>query len=282
MVQVIVYTGAVMMLFVFVLMVVGVDASDTLVETHQGPAAPGRRSRSWASSGCCWPGSCTGSRTARTVVGLDAANAEYGGNVQGIGVLIFTRYLLAFEVTSALLITAAVGAMVLTHREHVEPAQDPGGARRSSGSPRREHPGNLPNPGVYARNNAVDMPGAAAGRHRRRGVGARRRCAFGARAGGRPAGPGRGRAPGAHESGPSRGAGDRPGGSEERADVNPSELPGAVGHPVLHRDRRGAAAAQRDRRVHVRRADAQRLQPRLRHLRPRHRATSTDRSSPSS
>ena len=36
--QVIVYTGAVMMLFLFVLMLVGVDSSDSLVETMQGPA----------------------------------------------------------------------------------------------------------------------------------------------------------------------------------------------------------------------------------------------------
>ena len=59
MVQVIVYTGAVMMLFVFVLMVVGVDASDSLVETLKGQRALGWRWRSWASSGCCWPGSPT-------------------------------------------------------------------------------------------------------------------------------------------------------------------------------------------------------------------------------
>ncbi len=35
--------------------------------------------------------------------------------------LIFTRYLYPFEITSALLITAAVGAMVLAHRERITP-----------------------------------------------------------------------------------------------------------------------------------------------------------------
>ena len=44
-----------------------------------------------------------------TAVGLEQANAE--GNVQGIARLLFTKYVFAFEVTSALLITAAVGAL---------------------------------------------------------------------------------------------------------------------------------------------------------------------------
>ena len=53
-VQVIVYTGAVLMLFLFVLMMVGVTASDSIVETIRGqrlwpPAWPG--SGCW----CCWP-----------------------------------------------------------------------------------------------------------------------------------------------------------------------------------------------------------------------------------
>jgi NADH-quinone oxidoreductase subunit J len=87
--------------------------------------------------------------------GLAQANA--GGNVQGLAALIFTRYLWAFELTSALLITAAAGAMVLAHRERLarrktqrELAQErfrPGG-----------HPTTLPNPGVYAHHNAVDTP----------------------------------------------------------------------------------------------------------------------------
>ena len=63
----------------------------------------------------------------------------------------------AFELTGALLITAALGAMVLAHRERFERRKTqrelaierfaPGG-----------HPTTLPNPGVYARHNAVDVP----------------------------------------------------------------------------------------------------------------------------
>ena len=155
MVQIIVYTGAVMMLFVFVLMVVGVDASDSLVETLKGQRVL---------AGVAFVGflglllaGIIGSLDGTTVAGLNEANAEHGGNVQGIGVLIFTRYLLAFEITSALLITAAVGAMILTHRERVEPRKTQAQLSTEKFAPDR-HPGNKPNPGVYARNNAVDMP----------------------------------------------------------------------------------------------------------------------------
>lgn len=155
MVQVIVYTGAVMMLFVFVLMVVGVDASDSFVETIRGQRLL---------AGIAFVGflglllaGLADALDGTSVTGLAAANETHGGNVQGIGALIFTRYVLAFEVTSALLITAAVGAMVLTHRERVEPRK----TQRQLSTERfltGEHPGNRPNPGVYARNNAVDMP----------------------------------------------------------------------------------------------------------------------------
>lgn len=156
MVQIIVYTGAVMMLFVFVLMVVGVDASDSLVETLKGQRLL---------AGVAFVGflglllaGVVDALDGTTVVGLDAANAQHGGNVQAIGVLVFTRYLLAFEVTSALLITAAVGAMVLTHRERITPRKSQAQLATERFGATAGHPGNLPNPGVYARNNAVDMP----------------------------------------------------------------------------------------------------------------------------
>jgi len=154
MVQVIVYTGAIMMLFLFVLMVVGVDSSDSLIETVKGqrPAAI----LFGLGFGVLLVG-LLGSGTSDMPVGsLAEANAARGGNVQGIAELIFTRYVFAFEVTSALLITAALGAMILTHREHDEPIpsqRDRSKARFAGG-----HPSPLPPPGVYARHNAVDTP----------------------------------------------------------------------------------------------------------------------------
>jgi len=155
-VQIIVYTGAILMLFLFVLMLVGVDASDSVVETIRGQ-------RALAIAGGVALGAVLvvglGQISLGTAVGLDDANAE--GNIQALADILFSRYVFAFETTSALLITAAVGAMVLAHRERLTPK-----ARQAELAAQRirdysesgKHPGPLPTPGVYARHNAVDTP----------------------------------------------------------------------------------------------------------------------------
>ncbi|WP_341351254.1 NADH-quinone oxidoreductase subunit J [Nocardioides convexus] len=94
-----------------------------------------------------------------TAVGLDEANQ--GGNVQGLANLLFSRYVFIFEATSALLITAAVGAMVLAHRERLTPRRtqaDIAADRVRAYAETGAHLGPLPPPGVYARHNAVDTP----------------------------------------------------------------------------------------------------------------------------
>lgn len=151
-VQVIVYTGAVLMLFLFVLMLVGVATVDSLVETLSGQ-------RIWAAvAGLGFAGLMVfgiGGAAFADDAGLAAANAE--GNVMGLARLIFNKYVFAFEVTSALLITAALGAMVLAHKERTSPKATQRALsvqRFKSGT----HPGNLPSSGTYARHNAVDMP----------------------------------------------------------------------------------------------------------------------------
>jgi len=150
-VQIVVYTGAVMMLFLFVLMLIGVDTSESLVETIRGQRIAaivvGLGFGIMLIAGI-------GSVSVGGFVGLAEANA--GGNVQGLAALIFTEYLWAFELTGALLITAALGAMVLAHRERFERRK----TQRELAQERFQpggHPTTLPNPGVYARNNAVDM-----------------------------------------------------------------------------------------------------------------------------
>lgn len=153
-VQIVVYTGAVMMLFVFVLMMVGVDASDSVVET-----IPGQRvvATLFGLAAVVLLIAAVGTASTSAPVGLAAANSADGGNVQGLARLIFGRYLLAFEVTSALLITAALGAMVLAFRERTgrKPTQaEVSRARFRDGG----HVTPLPGPGVYARHNAVGTP----------------------------------------------------------------------------------------------------------------------------
>lgn len=150
-VQVVVYTGAVMMLFLFVLMLVGVDSGDSLVETLHGQ----RLAAVLAALGFGVLLVLSIGDAVVTNTGLDDANS--GGNVQGLATLIFSRYVFAFEVTSALLITAALGAMVLAHREQHErrPNQRELSEQRFRGG---VNPAPLPGPGVYARHNAVDTP----------------------------------------------------------------------------------------------------------------------------
>ena len=149
-VQVVVYTGAVMMLFLFVLMLIGVDSAQSLVETIRGQRlaaiAAGLGFGVLLIAGI-------GTLTTTGFVGLTQANE--GGNVQGLADLIFTRNLWAFELTSALLITAALGAMVLAHRERFQPrkTQRELAVERFRGGGRATP---LPNPGVYARHNAAD------------------------------------------------------------------------------------------------------------------------------
>ncbi len=150
-VQVIVYTGAVLMLFLFVLMIVGISAADSVIETIRGQ-------RLWAAIGGIALLVLLVLVIGHAAIGpARPASAKFGNaNVTALAKLIFTRYLYPFEITSALLITAAVGAMVLAHRERIgpKPTQRLLAARRvASGRPTP-----LPGPGTYAQHNAVHMP----------------------------------------------------------------------------------------------------------------------------
>ncbi|GAA2618224.1 NADH-quinone oxidoreductase subunit J [Paractinoplanes durhamensis] len=156
-VQIIVYTGAIMMLFLFVIMLVGRDASDSLIETLRGQ----RIAAIVLGVGFAV---LVGTGLARAlgdtpVVGLTEANAAHGTNVEGLASLLFTRYVFAFEVTSALLITAAVGAMVLAHVERAKSEM----VDQVSRMTQRFRPGNYPGakagPGVYANTMSVAAPG---------------------------------------------------------------------------------------------------------------------------
>jgi NADH-quinone oxidoreductase subunit J len=156
-VQIIVYTGAIMMLFLFVLMLVGRDASDSLIETLRGQRVAaivlGLGFAILIATGLAR------SLGHEAWTGLTQANAAHGGNVQGLAALLFTKYVFAFEVTSALLITAAVGAMVLAHVERAKTNV----ANQVTRMTERFRPGNYPGakagPGVYANTMSVAAPG---------------------------------------------------------------------------------------------------------------------------
>lgn len=158
-VQVIVYTGAIMMLFLFVLMLVGRESSDSVMEVLRGQ-------RLWAAVfgvgvACLLVGGVVRSLVLVAPVGLREQNSTTDGqvgNVGNIGRLLFTDFLFAFELTSALLITAAVAGMVLTKA-----------GKRKEGRSQREmvnarfrgELGQLspkPGPGVFATADSVATP----------------------------------------------------------------------------------------------------------------------------
>lgn len=152
-VQLIVYAGAVMSLFLFVLMLVGIDSSDSLVETLRGQK-PIAYLLGLGFTVLVVAGIADATRGTKSV-GLEEANVD--GNILGLAKLLFTRYVFAFELTSALLITAALAAMVLTHREKVGPKVTQKSLMQARFQP-GGRPSPLPGPGVFARSNAVGTP----------------------------------------------------------------------------------------------------------------------------
>lgn len=157
--QIIVYTGAVMMLFLFVMMILGVDTKDSMVEMVKGH-------RVLSAIVVVAFMVLLGFVVATGVLhsnpdGLDPVNKEYGTNVHGLAALIFGRYFYIFEVTAALLITGAIGAMVFAHGEQLRrrPTQrtqlaDRMSAYAKTGAPIAPRPG----AGVYARSNSIELP----------------------------------------------------------------------------------------------------------------------------
>jgi NADH-quinone oxidoreductase subunit J len=95
-------------------------------------------------------------RATSDVEGVGLAAAQPEGNVQAIGLLLFTKYVFAFEVTAALLITAALGAMVLAHKESTEPKLSQRELAKKRFSEPNPHP--LPGPGVYSTRHSNATP----------------------------------------------------------------------------------------------------------------------------
>jgi NADH-quinone oxidoreductase subunit J len=150
-VQIIVYTGAVLMLFLFVIMLIGISSADSIVETIKGQ-------RMFAALAAIGLFVILILGVGHAAIGPAARPTTANGvnNLSGLADLIFTTYVFPFEVTGALLITAALGAMVLAHRERMAPKptqRDLAARRLASGQLAPD-----PSPGVYALHDAADRP----------------------------------------------------------------------------------------------------------------------------
>lgn len=166
-VQVVVYTGAILMMFLFVLMLIGVDSSDSRHET-----LPGQRFVAVVGA--------VGILALLSVLllklspidsfsefgmpfGLAQANSET--NPVGVAKLLVTNHVLTLELTGTLLIVAALGAMTLTHRDRVQPKKTQeqlANERMQAFAEEGKNPGVLPNSGVYAESNSSTNPSLTA------------------------------------------------------------------------------------------------------------------------
>jgi NADH-quinone oxidoreductase subunit J len=129
-VQVIVYAGAIVVLFLFVIMLIGVDRRErVLAETFRGQRVIAGLLGALVIAEVILLGNGHWVTGAHSVAGSATGGA---GNTRAIGDSLFTTYLLPFEVTSALLIVAVVGAVVLARR-HLPPDRAPEiGAREAA------------------------------------------------------------------------------------------------------------------------------------------------------
>ncbi len=114
-IQIVVYAGAIMVLFIFVIMLLNVPKEQPQIEKQKGlrylaiPFAGALIAETF------YVASRLPSRTLPPVVSTVADQAV--DTTWSIGVGLFTSYLLPFEVTSVLILMAVVGAMVLARRE---------------------------------------------------------------------------------------------------------------------------------------------------------------------
>ncbi len=152
--QIIVYTGAIMMLFLFVLMLTGRDAGDSVIEVLRGQ----RVAATCVGLGLVVLLVAILVRAFGSVVpvGLGGALADRGA-VGSLAALLFTDYLFPFELTSALLITAAVGAMVLAHVERTK-GDRVSQRQRVAQRMRSDRMSPLPGPGVFATSSSNATP----------------------------------------------------------------------------------------------------------------------------
>ena len=114
--QIIIYAGAIMVLFLFVVMLLNVPREEPRRRCRGPAGAVGRASRR-APVGCCWRSSRLGAVGLGGVLPARTRPASVS-SVTNIGPALFTTYSFAFEVTSILILVSMVGAVVIARKEH--------------------------------------------------------------------------------------------------------------------------------------------------------------------
>ncbi|MGZ4676202.1 MAG: NADH-quinone oxidoreductase subunit J [Acidimicrobiia bacterium] len=115
-VQVIVYAGAIVVLFLFVIMLLGVDRREPTTELHRLQREVAIVVGVVVAAGLIMllrGGWATGEHSTRGLV------APKGGNVKAVAESLFTTFLWPFELTAVLLVIAVIGGVVLARRSHL-------------------------------------------------------------------------------------------------------------------------------------------------------------------
>jgi NADH-quinone oxidoreductase subunit J len=135
-IQVLVYGGAIMVLFLFVIMLLGVDRDDLLTETHLrtrvlSVAGTGLLAMALlfgfvgpytSDASLCGPAAEGAAGPGVPCVGLEQVVQETDGGSAGfIGGVMFTRYTYPFELAAILLTVATIGATIMGRRRDPEP-----------------------------------------------------------------------------------------------------------------------------------------------------------------
>ena len=155
--QIVVYTGAILMLFLFVIMLIGIGTSDDYARQSRGAIVA-------AVLGGLGLIVIVTTAILKSVPDTYAANEvnPYSNQpITDLAITLFQEHWLSMEIAGALLITAAVGAMLLTHSDRLGPKvtqlQTARNKMRAFGE-KGARIGQLPAPGVYAQSNAADVP----------------------------------------------------------------------------------------------------------------------------
>jgi NADH-quinone oxidoreductase subunit J len=114
-IQIIVYAGAILVLFVFVIMLLNVRSEESRIDRN--------RSLRWVAIPFAIVLAAVGIATVKRVTMQAPRNAGQTaaiGTTRSIGEGLFTTYLLPFEATSVLIMMAIVGSMVLARRGRAE------------------------------------------------------------------------------------------------------------------------------------------------------------------
>lgn len=158
--QIVVYTGAVMTLVLFVIMLVGVGGDEPVTAT-------GSPANKWVVGllGVAMIGLLAAAVWRSAVpaaVGLDSGRAAAP---EELAASLFGAHVVTMEITGVLLVIAAVGALTLTHRQRIRRRQtqrDRMNATMRAFADKGVHPGQHPMPGVYAATNTAAAPALGA------------------------------------------------------------------------------------------------------------------------